>query len=75
MSSNISEALEELVKEEALPTQVEPIGRSINSTCRDLDCGRTTVYKLINEGRLKTFKAGGKTLITYSSIKELARGK
>jgi len=41
---------------------------SINDTCRILAIGKTTTYKLINEGKLLTVKIGRRTLIVVDSI-------
>ena len=44
---------------------------SIASTAEVLDCGRTTVYQLLNEGKLQAVKLGGRTLVLDTSIREL----
>lgn len=44
---------------------------SIASTANVLDCGRTTVYQLLNEGKLQAVKLGGRTLVLDSSIRKL----
>lgn len=36
-----------------------------------LSLGRTSIYKLIREGRLETVKLGRRTLITVASIRAL----
>ena len=41
---------------------------SISETARALGLGRTTIYALINQGRLETVKLGSRTLIKTSSI-------
>lgn len=37
---------------------------------RILHCGRTTVYRLIGEGKLATIKVGRRTLIPHQAIVE-----
>lgn len=38
--------------------------------CRTFSIGKTTVYKEIKEGRLRSVKAGARTLIPASSARE-----
>ncbi|WP_098106352.1 helix-turn-helix domain-containing protein [Novosphingobium sp. PC22D] len=46
--------------------------KTIPETCRILKCGRTSVHKLINEGKLDRVKPlPGKSLITQESIEAL----
>jgi excisionase family DNA binding protein len=49
----------------------EPIWVDVDDAIRLTGCGRTTVYKLINEGRLKSTTAGRKRLVSVKSIEEL----
>jgi len=44
---------------------------SVNAACETLNVGRTSLYGLINSGRLDTVKLGRRTLIKVSSIKAL----
>lgn len=43
----------------------------INETARSLGIGRTSVYKLIAEGKLETIKIGRRTLVKTDSIRAL----
>ena len=43
---------------------------TIDNACLALLCGRTHLYKLINNGDIKALKMGKKTLVTRSSINE-----
>jgi excisionase family DNA binding protein len=54
---------------------MEPIALSINDTAKSLSVGRTSVYALISEGRLETFKLGRRTLIKAESIRRLVAGE
>uniref|UniRef100_UPI0012EB3A65 helix-turn-helix domain-containing protein n=1 Tax=Novosphingobium aquimarinum TaxID=2682494 RepID=UPI0012EB3A65 len=46
--------------------------KTIEETCRILRCSRTTVYKLINQGKLVRVKVlPGVARITHDSIKAL----
>jgi excisionase family DNA binding protein len=47
------------------------VANSIAETCERLSIGRTTLHSLINQGRLKAFKLGSKTLIPESEIERL----
>jgi excisionase family DNA binding protein len=44
---------------------------SIEETCRLLSIGRTLVYQLISQRRLKTIKVGARKLVLMSSIYDL----
>jgi len=54
-----------IVKMDALLT-------SINEAAKALNLGRTSIYGLINEGKLETRKMGRRRLVTVASIKRLA---
>ncbi|MCL6741766.1 helix-turn-helix domain-containing protein [Sphingomonas sp. RB56-2] len=45
---------------------------SIPEAQRALGIGRSTAYRLIQNGRLETIKIGRRTLITIASIRALA---
>ena len=44
---------------------------SVAETARLLGMGRTTIYKLINEGRLETITIGRRRLVKTASIQRL----
>jgi excisionase family DNA binding protein len=46
---------------------------SINEACARLRCGRTTLYKLIAAGLLRTVKIGSKTLVPLAEIERIER--
>lgn len=48
---------------------------SINETARLLSLGRTSIYAMINAGRLEAFKLGTRTLIKADSIHRLVDGQ
>jgi len=54
---------------------MSPITLSISETCAALSLSRSSIYKLINSGRLRTLKIGSRTLITVESIKALVGGE
>ena len=50
---------------------MEQLAYSINDTAKALSLGRTSIYALIGDGRLETFKLGRRTLIKADSIRRL----
>jgi excisionase family DNA binding protein len=46
---------------------------SINDACRALGIGRTAIYRLIGEGRVKAVKLAGRTLIAVSELDRLVQ--
>ena len=50
---------------------MEKLAYSINETARVLSMGRTSIYALISDGRLETFKLGRRTLVKAESIKRI----
>lgn len=61
---------EETVEKEDAP---DPIFASIQTTCKILDVGKTTVFELINAEELDPYKYGAKTLLSMASVKRCAR--
>lgn len=54
---------------------MEQLAYSINDTAKTLSLGRTTVYALINAGRLDAFKLGRRTLVKADSIRRLVEAQ
>lgn len=54
---------------------MERLTYSINETARLLSLGRTSIYALIADGRLETFKLGSRTLVKAESIRRLIKGQ
>lgn len=52
---------------------LKPIGISVAQTRQITGLGNTTTWKLIKEGKLRTAKVGGRTLVLYDSIEQLFR--
>jgi excisionase family DNA binding protein len=50
---------------------VEPIALRINDAARKVGLGRTSIYELIKEGKLKTVKVAGRRLVPMSALREL----
>lgn len=54
---------------------MDKLAYSITETAKALSLGRTSIYVLIADGRLKTFKLGRRTLIKADSIRQLIDGQ
>lgn len=48
---------------------------TLSEACTALGVGKTTAYKLIDAGTLKTVKIGKATRITVESVKAIASGE
>jgi excisionase family DNA binding protein len=53
---------------------MEPLALSVNDTAKALSLGRTSIYSMISDGRLKAFKLGRRTLIKAESVRRLIDG-
>ncbi|WP_430416296.1 helix-turn-helix domain-containing protein [Parasphingorhabdus sp.] len=51
---------------------MKPILVSINETAKLLGLGRTSIYALINSGKLETAQIGRRNLVKMESIEKLA---
>lgn len=51
------------------------IATSINDAAKALSLGRTSIYALIRNGKLDSFKLGRRTLIKVESVRRLLDGK
>lgn len=54
---------------------MDPLAISINETAKVLGLGRTSIYGMIGDGRLETFKLGRRTLVKTESIRRLVEGQ
>lgn len=54
---------------------MEKLAYSINETAKALSLGRTSIYALIAEGRLETFKFGNRRLVKAESVRRLVDGQ
>ena len=52
----------------------KPVSATIDDTCQITGLGRTKVYELISQGKLKAVAIGRRRLVLYSSIEELIHG-
>jgi excisionase family DNA binding protein len=58
-------------KRRAVP---KPVSTTIDDACQITGLGRTKVYELIGQGKLKAVAIGRRRLVLYSSIEELIHG-
>lgn len=54
---------------------MEKLAYSISETARALSMGRTSIYAMMSDGRLESFKLGRRTLIKAESIRRLVDGQ
>ena len=54
---------------------MERLAYSINETARALSLGRTSIYTMIADGRLESFKLGRRTLVKADSIRRIVSGE
>ena len=52
-----------------------PLAFSVKDACQALSIGKTTIFALLKEGRLRAVKIGGRTLIPTDSIRSLLNGE
>ena len=49
----------------------KPLSTTVDDACRITGLGRTKIYELIGEGKLKTKTIGRRRLVIYASIEAL----
>ncbi|WJS98372.1 helix-turn-helix domain-containing protein [Novosphingobium humi] len=57
------------------PDSPAPLAYSVADACRVSSIGKTRLYQLINQGKLKTTKLGKRTLIPAESLRRLIAGE
>lgn len=50
---------------------MQALSTTVKGAADMIGCGRTTLYALIKDGRLKTYKLGRRTLVRTDSIRAL----
>lgn len=56
-------------------TNLTKLAYSVKQTCEVSSLGRTSIYALIAEGKLKVVRIGGRTLILAESLHDLLAGR
>jgi len=57
----------------AQPRQIQPVGLSIEETIKATGLGRSSLYKEIAAGRLKSYKVGRRRLVSPEALKQWAQ--
>ncbi|WP_120075869.1 helix-turn-helix domain-containing protein [Aurantiacibacter odishensis] len=57
-----------------MPNSLTPLAYSITEACQVSSIGKTRLYDLINEGRLKVTRIGRRTLVNAESLRALVEG-
>lgn len=52
---------------------IEPVAVKRSTAARMLDCGPTTIWRLVKEGKLDVIKVGKDDRVTVESIKKYAK--
>jgi excisionase family DNA binding protein len=56
---------------ESSPDPHTPLAVKVSKACELTSIGRTAMYALIQEGRVKTVKIGNRRLVLFSSLEAL----
>lgn len=56
---------------QSTPPDVRPLTVSISDAARALSLSRATIYRIVRQGDLKTYKVGRRTLIRYEDLERL----
>jgi excisionase family DNA binding protein len=56
---------------QAQPFQAPHLTVTIREACRATGIGKTTLYKLIDSGRIRRVKIGKRTLIVFDDLRKL----
>jgi excisionase family DNA binding protein len=54
---------------------MDPLAISVNGAAKALGVGRSSIYSLLNSGKLEAIKIGRRTLLTTASINRLVEGE
>lgn len=52
-----------------------PLARTIPDACKLLSLSRTTIYQLIADGQIRSFKVGSRTLIPDEDLRKFVENK
>lgn len=68
------QSIQNTVAEKGAASPHAPKARRINDACRALGVGRSTLYKLAAEDKIKLIHILGRTLVPESEIERLSSG-
>jgi len=60
--------------ENAMTTTQEKLAYRVNEFCKAIGLSRSTFYKLLAEGKIKTVTVGGRRLVPAGEAERLANG-
>ena len=69
---NIADAIARVDRQRCSDMEDQPLLATTRQACKMLNCGRTTVFDLLNQGVLERVKIGRATRVTVRSIAALA---
>jgi excisionase family DNA binding protein len=49
--------------------QETPLAHQVNAACARLGVSRTTFYELLKDGKLRTFKIGGRVVVAEAELR------
>jgi excisionase family DNA binding protein len=55
------------------PPSTERFAYRVSEACEKLSIGRTSLYQLVKDGKLKLIKIAGRTLVPHSELERLTR--
>ena len=53
------------------PAPVEPLSYNVEDACRMIGIGRTSIYRLATEGKIRIIKVAGRSLVPADSLRAL----
>jgi len=56
-----------------VPPSNERLAYRVSEACAKLSIGRTSLYQLVKDGKLKLIKIAGRTLVPHSELERLTK--
>ena len=56
------------------PSRLQPLAHSVNEVAELLGLSRVSIYKFMNDGRIRSFKVGSRTLILRTEVDAFLNG-
>lgn len=54
-----------------MSNNVHPLAHRVEDACRMIGVGRTSLYRLISQGKLRTIRIAGRTLVSHREVERL----